>query len=304
MGGDRSRTEEAERIEITDRRGLVLLAGGADFVLRLGEVDDDGHAVPIGQLPGALQRRRIERVHRMRRDGGNDQVVVGELPDEALGSRQAFFRRLRVGHRELDDRLAEHAAKAGGLRGPGNLLLEVIHVDVGRRPRADHFERREPGAGAHERRRHGLRLGREDVFLQPVHQREIVGQAAIEHHRRVGMRVDEPRHDDVAARVDGVGGTIGPGDGRRAVDRDDVAAVDGHRRRRRGPAGSASIVTTVALVTMSDTCRGAAWPAASPPASTAKPVRRSMKGGLYQPRSAGSRLRRTGQRTGERLTGA
>ena len=43
-----------------------------------------------------------------------------------------------------------------------------------------------------------------DVFLQPVHQREVVGQAAIQDHRRVRVRVDQAGHDDAAARVDGV----------------------------------------------------------------------------------------------------
>ena len=38
-----------------------------------------GHALAIGELPGALQRRRVERVHRVRRDGRHDQIVVGEL---------------------------------------------------------------------------------------------------------------------------------------------------------------------------------------------------------------------------------
>ena len=50
-----------------------------------------------------------------------------------------------------------------------------------------------------------LGLGREDVALQPVHQREVVDQAAKEHHWDVRVAVDKAWHDDGAARVDALG---------------------------------------------------------------------------------------------------
>ena len=117
----------------------------------------------------------------------------------------AFGRRLRVGDRELDDRLPEHAAQAGLARRLRDLLLEVVHVGEGRRARLDHLERGQPRAGAHELRRHGLGFGREDVLLQPVHQRQVVGEPAIHHHRRVRVGVDQPGQDDLVARVDRLG---------------------------------------------------------------------------------------------------
>ena len=45
------------------------------------------------------------------------------------------------GDRELDDRLAEHAAQPGLLGDLRDLFLEVIHVRVGRRAGLDHLER-------------------------------------------------------------------------------------------------------------------------------------------------------------------
>ncbi len=94
-------------------------------------------------------------------------------------------------------------------------------------PDSDHFERGQPRAGAHELRRDGLGFGRKDVFLQPLHQREVVGQAAIEHHGRVRVGVDQARHDHLPARVDrlrrrGTACLMASG----VSTPDDVAAVD------------------------------------------------------------------------------
>ena len=41
--------------------------------------------------------------------------------------------------------------------------------------------------------RNVLRLGRPDVLLQPAHQRQVVGEAAHQRHRGVGVRVDQAR---------------------------------------------------------------------------------------------------------------
>ena len=155
-------------------------------------------------------------------------------------------RGLRVGDGKLDDRLAQHAAQARLSRHPRDLLLEVIHVGVGRRPGLDHLERREPRAGADELGRDGLCFGREDVFLQPVHQRQIVGEAAIQHHRRVRVRVDEAWHDHLARRRRSSSGrencaAIAAG----VSTADDVPAVDGDRPGRQAPGAAASIVTTI-----------------------------------------------------------
>ena len=92
------------------------------------------------------------------------------------------------------------ARRPGLARDFGDVVLEVIHVGERRRARLDHLERGQPRADAHELRRHGRLLGREDVLRQPVHQRQVVGQAAVQHHRRVRVRVDEAGQDDLAAR--------------------------------------------------------------------------------------------------------
>ena len=160
----------------------------------------------------------------MRRDRGHDQVVPCERLDERPGPREPLFGSLRVRHRELDDRLPQDAAQPGGPGHLRDLLLEVVHVRVGRRAGLDHLERGQARPDPYELGRDGLGLGREDVFLQPVHQREIVGEPAVHHHRRVGVGVDEPGQHDLRPGVDRFGGRELRGNRGRCIDVDDVGA--------------------------------------------------------------------------------
>ena len=204
------------------------LAGRLDFVFGLGQVDEQRDAFAGRQIAGGGERRRVVGVEGVGGHGRHDQVVALEPGDERGGARQALGRRPGVGHRELDDRLAEHPAQAGRPGHRRDLLLEVVHVGVGRRARLDHLERRQPRAGADERRAHRLGLGREDVLLEPVHQREVVGQPAVEDHRGVGVGVDETGQHHLSRGVDHDAAAIRRGDLGRRADRHDPRAVDGH----------------------------------------------------------------------------
>jgi hypothetical protein len=186
----------------------------------------------IGERAARLERVGLVRIQRVRCDGRGHELVPGELLREPLRARQTFRGGFRVRDGKLDDRLAEDAAQSRGFRGAGDLVLEVVHVGVGCRAGFDHLQRRQPRAGADELGRHRLRLGREDVFLQPVHQREIVCKAAEQHHRCVRMRVDQARHDHRARGVEGLSAAVARGNRLGGVYADDVAPVDCHRSAR------------------------------------------------------------------------
>ena len=51
-----------------------------------------------------------------------------------------------------------------------------------------------------------LAFGRPDVLLQPAHERQIIGEAPHERHRRMRMRVDEPRDEDVVRQLEALVG--------------------------------------------------------------------------------------------------
>ncbi len=48
-----------------------------------------------------------------------------------------------------------------------------------------------------------LGFGRPDVFLQPAHERQVVGKAAHQRHGGVRMRVDEAGNQDLSLKIDG-----------------------------------------------------------------------------------------------------
>ena len=144
---------------------MILIAGEAHLVFRFRDVNEHGHAVAPSKLGAGDERRLVVGVHRVRRNRRHNQAVAFERCDEPLGAREPFGGRFRVWRRKLDDRFSQHPSEACLARRFGNLLLEVIHVGVGRGTRLDHLERSEAGADAHEVGRHGLGFGREDVLL-------------------------------------------------------------------------------------------------------------------------------------------
>ena len=171
---------------------------------------------------------------RVRRDRRDDQRSSLNALMKRFGARQPVGRRLRVGDRELDDRLAEHAAQPGVPRRLRDLLLEVIHVgDTSSSPTRSSRARRGACPIADELRRHGLGFRREDVLLQPVHQRQVVGEAAVHHHRRMRVRVDQAgQHDLIAARRSSAPRNSAPRSRPALSDVDDVGAVDRDGARR------------------------------------------------------------------------
>src|ERR1051325_11979678 len=76
---ERPWAEEADRVEITGGRLVILLVRRLDLVDRFGEVRDQRNAQSIRERAARLQRRRVVRVHRMRRDRGRNQLVAGTL---------------------------------------------------------------------------------------------------------------------------------------------------------------------------------------------------------------------------------
>ncbi len=95
--------------------------------------------------------------------------------------------------------MAAHAGFFGRLR---RAILEVVHVDERGGARQHHLQARQARAPQYEIRRHVLGFRGEDKFVEPVLQLHVVGDAAEQRHGCVGVRVDQPRHQDVVRAVD------------------------------------------------------------------------------------------------------
>ena len=177
-----------------------------------------------GQLRAGAQDFDRARVRSMRRGRGDDQRVPFPARDEVARAGERILEARRIRRRKLEHRLRAEGAHAGGGRGFGHGLLEVVHVGEARSARADHLGAREPGAERDELRRHELALDRHHVAHQPDVEPQIVREAAQERHRRVRVGVDQARHHDAAAAVDGLGGLVA---------RLDRAHLDNRARRDR-----------------------------------------------------------------------
>ena len=103
---------------------------------------------------------------------------------------------------KIDDRLGEHTAHSGFLRHARDGVFKIVHVAIGGCSAAHHFEKTQPRGPDDEIFGDVARFGWKNVFLEPFVERKIVGNATEQAHRRVGVAIDQARHDDGAMRVD------------------------------------------------------------------------------------------------------
>ncbi len=138
----------------------------------------------------------------MRRERGVHQRIAAPLVMDLAGALEVFIAGFRPGGREVDHRQAHPRAEAVALVHRGlHVGEEIVLVGAGGAA-AQHLGDRQGGAVGHELRTDHRRFHRPDMVLQPFHQRQIIGDAAQQRHRIVGMRVDQARQQR----------RVGPGD--------------------------------------------------------------------------------------------
>ena len=132
--------------------------------------------------------------------------MVLPLEDEGLGRSERIVRRLEVRRGEADDRLTEDRAESRFVDRLRDGLLEVVHVDEGRRAAPRHLDRGEERAPVAELLVDVSRLGGKDEVVQPLHELHVVRDAAQERHGDVAVAIDEPRDDEHSRGIDGLVG--------------------------------------------------------------------------------------------------
>ena len=192
-------------------------------------MDLHGQAELLGKLGLLDEVGRADAVWRMRSDRGRDQgvvtVLLGELP---LFGHHVFGRRTPRGG-EIDQRFRDDAAHPSSSEDGRDLVAEEVHV--GRRCDAGEELLGDGELGAEPDRLtvHVGLLGRPDVVFQPIHELEIVREAAQQIHGEVGVGVDHARHDDAAGGVDHLTGRCVLEEVFGQPDRGDPAVGDGDR---------------------------------------------------------------------------
>jgi hypothetical protein len=107
---------------------------------------------------------------------------------------QIFIGILRPGARKIDHDQPDAGTHAGGRRGARGHVREEVHVVETRDAATQHFRHGQLRAVMHELGVDPLPFRRPDVLCKPLHQRQVVGQAAQQAHRRMGVCVDQARY--------------------------------------------------------------------------------------------------------------
>jgi len=139
-----------------------------------------------------LQRRVGDGIGRMGCERGAQQRFVPECVVQFQPLVDVFVGAGGPGGGEVEHDQSQrcaHASFAHHLRGD---IRKVIHVVKTGLAAADHLGTGQAHTTAAVVAADVGGFGGPDVMLQPVHQRAVVGQAAQQAHRRVGVGVDQP----------------------------------------------------------------------------------------------------------------
>ena len=172
----------------------MALCAFARLALGLGQVRIDRRPVGVRQFRDLLQeflRASVLGVETQMRRNERMMFPVLEMISLDLLRRQD----------KVVEPVEDHGPVSGIGRGLRDHLRIEIHIEIGGDTARQIFhdrELREP----EDMLRCQLRLHGKDPFGQPFLQRQIIRVGAQERHRRMGVRVLEPRHDEMAFRVD------------------------------------------------------------------------------------------------------
>ena len=114
---------------------------------------------------------------------------------------QVVLRIACIRGREFDQDNTEGSSHAAVDCGPACLLGKEIHVVEGGDAAFQHFGAGESGAVINEPLGDVPSFGRPDVFGQPVHQCEIIGEPAKQCHRRMRVQIDESWNQYLAVEL-------------------------------------------------------------------------------------------------------
>ena len=183
----------------------------------------------LGQLRLQHQVGGRHRVGCVRGHRCGEQRVTDQGGDELPLPRQSVLGGRAARSGVVDQRLGHDRPLPHLRQHLGGVGAEEVHVGRGGDPREELLGRGQPGAEAYDLGGHEAPFRRPDVVLEPLLQRDVVGDAAQQGHGQVGVGVDQARHHQAAAGVDDLAGRCEPEELLCGAHRDDEAVVDGDR---------------------------------------------------------------------------
>lgn len=178
-----------------DRSPPEALADDAHLVAGLGRMGHQHQPVPLGQFAAAHKVFGRDRIGGMGRHGdAHARRSCG--PAHGLADLPGHLVEVAV-----EVVAAEQGPDAEAFGHLDAAVLEIVHVHERGHAAEQHLDDAEFHAQSHIIG--GLaRLEGPDVVVEPPHERDVVGIAALERHGRMAVRIDQSRHDEPAPAVD------------------------------------------------------------------------------------------------------
>ena len=126
----------------------------------------------------------------MRRHAKAEEILPGKLGPRSQALGQVILRTIRVGRWKIDDTnpdCSPHPRRQGRAN---RRFRKKIHIVETGDPATQHFSAGKQRPIVDKVRRHMALLGRPNMFVEPDHQRLIIGKTAQQGHCRVRMQVD------------------------------------------------------------------------------------------------------------------
>ncbi len=227
MKGEESLVEHSHLLEERRRPFSEFFFQLFRFRLVFQKMCGQRNLVTVRQVLGGFQELRRAGVEGMGFYHDVDERMVGPPLNEFFRIGEAFRRRLEIGGGKVEEDFAEKTAHTGLFCRLSRFLLEDIHIGKGCGSRLDHLGTGQHASPVGKFGIHVTGFSREDVVVEPVHQFPVVGYASETGHGRMGVGVDQPRHDDRMRNVDCIPPLIGGEDFFFRTDSDNRISIDG-----------------------------------------------------------------------------
>ena len=205
VNADEARAKQAEALEAGQRREAMQAQALVDLMPGFMNMAVDWDIELRRQGHQSFERGVGHRVGGVRGEAEADQGVVQPVFANGEALVDVIVGVAGIRRREFQCRDAEHGTHAEFRGGSGCRLGEEVHVVEAGDAAREHFSAGQARAVINELRRGMGRLGRPDVLLQPVQQRQVVGQPAHQRHRGVGMEVYQAGNQQMVFEHDAAG---------------------------------------------------------------------------------------------------
>ena len=193
-----ARGEQAETLQARQGMDGVRLQGLVQLVGGLEHVHVDGQVQLLGEGEDAGQGLVGDGVGGVGGEGGADEGVTAVFVVQGQALAQVVLRAARPGGGEVEDDEPHHRPHPRLVGGARGLVGVEVHVVEAGDAAAQHLRHGQLGAVEDELGGDEALLRRPDVFLQPGHQGQVVGEAAQEVHGGVGVGVHQAGDEGVA----------------------------------------------------------------------------------------------------------